>query len=61
MLGKTKNLTSSRVPAKGSGWNEAIPKLGDCFTLSHKSYAGARKDVSYLYVTSFPKYFSYYM
>ena len=35
---------------EGSGWDEAIPKLEDCFALPHKSHAGTRKDVLYFHV-----------
>lgn len=51
-LGKTNNLTSSRAPGKESGKGEAIPKIGDCFALSHRSHAGARKDVILLFCSS---------
>ena len=49
ILYKTNNLTSSRALGKHSGKGEAIPKIGDCFALSLRPRAGARKDVILLF------------
>ena len=57
MLCKGNNLASSREPGQEWGKVEAVPKIGDCFTLSLRIHAGARKDVKLLFCLTLLTFF----